>query len=456
MVQDGTSVLRRFGTIAGFCMLRLGTDTLGTCSDITVSIGTDTSTTTDSQSYFVFGHLPVGNYTLNFNTWGAAPVNLPGICITTTQFEDTTYIGTISLLAGDTNNDGNVNMTDWGVFRPAWCEKATTTHINWETYKEGDFNHDGIVDAKDFIVFRINFGKQQQPEGKAKKLTPMPAKAKKTSAEIKLSFNIETLEGVDKNDLRVGNIIYLKVCIRDAKDFLGGEIHLSFNPDVLEVVNAPVPSTTLHTCKINRIPLEKGEIGIQAGDYLKSLKGNLWEFMNKVDNKTGKIDYAVGVSEPQTTEEGEFAVIPFRIKACGVSSDVNFDFEDEENRETIFVAQPTTKIIGEPVEVQSEKITIKVPLVFNDLNSTIVYPNPVRKGEVTEITFTNLPSPVPIMLKIFNIAGELVFEGEKTSSGNKITWDLRNKDNEYVSSGIYIYLLEYQGLTKKGKIGVIK
>ncbi|MEW6096907.1 MAG: NosD domain-containing protein [bacterium] len=105
--------LRRFGNIAGFSMLDLGTITLGTCSDIQVRIvELGTTTTTNDSSYFIFENIPVGTYTLTFDTWGASPATKTNICISPTQFEDTTYIGTITLLAGDVNNDGNVNIGD--------------------------------------------------------------------------------------------------------------------------------------------------------------------------------------------------------------------------------------------------------------------------------------------------------------------------------------------------------
>jgi len=203
--------LRRFGNIAGFCMLKLGTVSLGTCSDIEVRIiELSTFTMTNDNSYFIFENIPVGSYTISFDTWGAAPGKVSDVLISNRQFEDTTYIGTISLLAGDTNNDGKVNIADWPLFADAWREKATVTHTNWDEYKEADFDHDNRVDAYDFIIFRNNFGQQQQ-KGKAKKLTAMPTKAKNTSGRIELSFDLETLEGVDIDELRVGNIIYLKI-----------------------------------------------------------------------------------------------------------------------------------------------------------------------------------------------------------------------------------------------------
>ncbi|MEW6095335.1 MAG: dockerin type I domain-containing protein [bacterium] len=359
--------LRRFGNIAGFCLLKLGTISLGTCSDIQVRIvELGTTTTTNDSSYFIFENIPVGTYTLNFDTWGASPSTKTNICISPTQFEDTTYIGTITLLAGDVNNDGQVNIADWPLFADAWREKATKTHTNWNEYKEADFNHDSKVDAYDFIVLRNNFGEYQK--GKTKKSATMPLKAKKTSGRIELSFDLQTLAGVDINELRVGNIIYLKIYVRDAKDYLGGEVHLSFAPKVLQVVDA---NNTM------------AGIQIQPGDFPQgSLNYPPAELKNEVDNLLGKIDYAVAVWEPEQGNEGILATVSFKVISCGAYSKVGFEFDSEENRETMFIERTgQEQPIDQHPEVSPDEIIIKVPAVFNNLEKALVYPNPAYKGQ---------------------------------------------------------------------------
>ncbi len=440
--------LRRFGNIAGFCFLDFGTR-LGTSSQIQVTIiQTGATTTTNESSYFIFETIPVGSYTLYFDTHGAAPEEVGGVCISQTQFENTTFIGTITLLTGDVNNDGKVNMEDWPGFVDAFFKQEGD--IGWDEAQNADFNQDGRVDDEDFIIFRKNFG-----EGRSKVIQKTSILKPVSDKRIELSFDLETLEGVNINDLRIGNIIYLKVSISEAENFLGGEVHLSFNPNVLEVVNVPVPSPIMPASKMNmkRIPANEG-IRIQPGDYPVN---ESYELINKVDNSAGKIDYAVGVFEPQTQDKGVLAIVPFRIKTSGASSKIEFNFVPEDNRETMFIER-TQDVEEKPVDIRpdvsTDEMIINVPRVFNNFDSSFVYPNPVRKGNI--VTFAELPNSKPIILKIFNITGELVREELKISNPTSITWDLRNKDNEYVTSGIYIYLLEYEGSTKKGKIGVIK
>ncbi|MBI4777440.1 right-handed parallel beta-helix repeat-containing protein [Candidatus Desantisbacteria bacterium] len=439
---------RRFGNISGFCMLDLGEGRSGAASRIQVTIiQTGATTTTNGSSYFIFEAIPTGSYTLCFDTHGAASRKVAGVRISETQFENTTCIGTVSLLAGDVSNDGRLNLEDWPGFADAFFKQESGS--DWEWNKRADFNHDGRVDDEDFIVFRNNYGRQVEGTIILQNSPLMASRAEATGGSLRLSFNLETLDGMDVKDLRVGNIIYLEIRIHDAKGLLGGEVHLSYDPRVLEVVNLPVPEAG-HSGNARRLLAENGGIRIQSGDYF--IDG--WELMNKADNVSGKIDYAVGVFKPETKGEGILAVVPFRIKTAGVSS-MSFDFKEEENRQTLFVERRYVE--GKPVDtisdVQSEGIIINVPKVFipDDIR---VYPNPVDAGKGNEVIFGQLPAGKQVSLKVYNLAGELVFE---RSGMNEIRWGLRNEDNEPVASGIYVYSLrDESGTSRQGKIGVVR
>ncbi|MFH1096937.1 MAG: T9SS type A sorting domain-containing protein [Candidatus Desantisbacteria bacterium] len=104
------------------------------------------------------------------------------------------------------------------------------------------------------------------------------------------------------------------------------------------------------------------------------------------------------------------------------------------------------------MDIVSE-IIINVPLVSNP-DDIRVYPNPVNTGKGIEAIFASLPAGKQVTLRIYNLAGELVFE---KCGVNEIRWGLRNEDNEPVASGIYVYSLRNEvGVIKQGKIGVVK
>ncbi|MFH1962253.1 MAG: cohesin domain-containing protein [bacterium] len=435
---------RRFGNIAGFCLLDLGSGRLGTSSQIRVKIEQTGATATISEdSSFIFRDIPVGTYTLDFDSRGASSKVVSNVRISPAQFEPSTSIGNITLLSGDINNDGKINLEDWPRFVDAFFKQKGCT--NWEEIKQADFNQDNKVNDEDFIVLRDNFGKLTEDMVMN---APSLAKAADMGAgSVELSLNLDTLDG-----LRVGNIIYLKVYIRNATNLLGAEVHLSFDPKVLEVVN--VPAGIMQSQGMNARGFSVSDNLIQQGDYFA---GDVWELMNKVDNISGKIDYSVGVLKAQKArDEGILAIVPFRIKSSGASSDIGFDFKEQENRQTLFVKRRYIGVEEEAIDtiphVRSEGMIINIPYVNPD--DIRVYPNPVDAGKCTEATFDYLPAGRQVTLKIYNVAGELVFE---KSGMNIIRWGLRNGDGDTIASGVYFYYLrDESGVIKQGKIGVMR
>ncbi|MFH1961626.1 MAG: peptidoglycan DD-metalloendopeptidase family protein [bacterium] len=90
--------------------------------------------------------------------------------------------------------------------------------------------------------------------------------------------------------------------------------------------------------------------------------------------------------------------------------------------------------------------------VIKPLNEIIAYPNPAKD----RITLGD-SLPATISVRIFNIAGEMIYEYKGVSENGKWSWLLQNKSDERVSSGIYFFVLTTpEGETKTGKIGVIK
>ena len=85
------------------------------------------------------------------------------------------------------------------------------------------------------------------------------------------------------------------------------------------------------------------------------------------------------------------------------------------------------------------------------VDSVIVVPNPYNISgrlygvgadvEKTErIAFVNVPTPCTI--RIYTSNGNLVNTIEHEQDLSRVNWDGRNTDNQYVSSDVYIYVLE--------------
>ena len=97
---------------------------------------------------------------------------------------------------------------------------------------------------------------------------------------------------------------------------------------------------------------------------------------------------------------------------------------------------------------------------ITDLQKVVVYPNPVKTGEYDVVNFLNFPIDKTGSLAIYNVSGDLVYQskiGPFSPNNNNLTtrWDLKNQNGKKVSSGIYYYVINMAGDTKKGKIAIL-
>ncbi|MGB5529189.1 MAG: T9SS type A sorting domain-containing protein [Ignavibacteriaceae bacterium] len=102
-------------------------------------------------------------------------------------------------------------------------------------------------------------------------------------------------------------------------------------------------------------------------------------------------------------------------------------------------------------------------LARDQVNQINVYPNPyygVNTEELNKynrfVTFTHLPKNAKV--RIFNLAGVLVKNIDKTDDGQFARWDLANQDGLPVASGLYIAYIELPdlGTTKILKLAIVQ
>jgi len=97
-------------------------------------------------------------------------------------------------------------------------------------------------------------------------------------------------------------------------------------------------------------------------------------------------------------------------------------------------------------------------LKFEPINFSLYqnYPNPFNP--MTNICY-DLPKATRVILKIHNILGQEIktLVNEYQTAGRKsITWDGRDRNNQKVSSGVYLYRLETPELSKSKKFIIMK
>ncbi len=127
--------------------------------------------------------------------------------------------------------------------------------------------------------------------------------------------------------------------------------------------------------------------------------------------------------------------------------------------------------VGEPFQCPDDMVELKMEVDPQDnLYNVYVVPNPYRSGgsRLTSSNYHNFPDelvrfvnvPSECIIKIFTVAGDLVWESEQTATsggGGNVEWDLKNRGSESVTSGVYIYRIEKSdGDSVYGRIVVIR
>ncbi|MEW6680361.1 MAG: cohesin domain-containing protein, partial [bacterium] len=390
--------LRRFGSISGLCLIDKGTEAQRQAGILVRLVETGETKTTNANSYFIFSNIPVGIYTLAFTYPGATPATKTDVLITKTQFNDTTEIGTITLIAGDPNGDGQINILDW----PPLAD-SLDSNIGSPNYNPNcDFNADGVIDIWDFMIFRDNFGETQTTRTRG-----IRGLAAKSSGNITLKFEPDIIENA-----KPGDVITLNILISEARNSLCGEIHLTYDKEMLEPTQDK---------------LQLGNWPTQATFTLK----------NRV--KDGKIDYAFGLRKPETSEGGILASLSFIIKKTG-NTKLLFDNDLTSNRKTMFIERTGSE--DQLPNVEQEPIEIDAPLIPNTILLPS-FPNPAKTS--CWIPF-KLSKDAYCKLEVFNILGQKIrtidigFRKKgsytKAKEGSAIFFEGKNNNGEPLSSGL--------------------
>ncbi len=124
--------------------------------------------------------------------------------------------------------------------------------------------------------------------------------------------------------------------------------------------------------------------------------------------------------------------------------------------------------LGVPFECPGEMRSVKLEVdAQNILRRVYAVPNPYRTGgsRLTTDNYHNFPDnkvrfvnvPQNATLKIFTVAGDLVYETVHNGSKGNVEWDGRNRGNEPVASGVYIFrVVEPGGNGVYGRLVVIR
>lgn len=149
--------------------------------------------------------------------------------------------------------------------------------------------------------------------------------------------------------------------------------------------------------------------------------------------------------------------------ATGVTNEktIGMAREDAVNSKWVLITNSKVDTTLRKVEASLTHLTLfqLVARANANLNSVQVFPNPYKPGSATiydralGIRIDNLTTDAKV--KIFNIAGELVYD--VTATDGYIDWLAVNKSGNELASGVYIYYItDTDGHKAKGKFAVMK
>jgi hypothetical protein len=122
---------------------------------------------------------------------------------------------------------------------------------------------------------------------------------------------------------------------------------------------------------------------------------------------------------------------------------------------------------GTPYPCNDQLVTLPLEVdPQSDLYNVYVVPNPVRTGgsRLTTDNYHSFPDglvrfvncPASCTVKIYTIAGDLVWTNDHVDNSGNIEWDTKNLEEQEVASGVYVYRLESGSNSVYGRIVVIR
>jgi len=260
---NGFASSTTMGSLTGKVVSSICSTTFMEFSGINVKILPLATTTTNGSSSFFFTNVPTGTWTLWADTYGAGSIS------TLIYIGTDTDIGTLSLIAGDADDSGQVNLSDFYIFRSQYGLSGVGL--------EGDFDHNATVNITDFYILRQNFGKTRGLSIAGLNdnvfLSILSPKSIKNKEEFEVFLNIANVSSL-----------------------IGGDFYLSYNPEILEAKR------------------------IEKGQFLN----NAPVLQEKIEN--GTISYSIGLLQGDVSGTGTIARIIFKARAFGESM---IEFKDK-------------------------------------------------------------------------------------------------------------------------------
>jgi hypothetical protein len=125
------------------------------------------------------------------------------------------------------------------------------------------------------------------------------------------------------------------------------------------------------------------------------------------------------------------------------------------------------QITGEPVDTDTLTLILTnsendyIDFIINltltgtvNITSVFPFPNPVNLTSTNAVRFRNVPPEAD--LYIYNTVGQRVAVIDSDDGGTIRSWSLKNESGKQVAAGVYLFLINGEGLSEIGKFAIIR
>lgn len=146
----------------------------------------------------------------------------------------------------------------------------------------------------------------------------------------------------------------------------------------------------------------------------------------KVVDQKEKLSSMIGVLNRSSNDEGSagyFSILYFPVLKAG-----------ENDFKIIYKTEPDV------IDTVVYKVLVSEQLMVKDLYN---FPNPMRSETSFMFNLLGTDSPADIKIKIYTVSGRLIKEIDHVPSigHNRITWDGKDNDGDFIANGTYLYKL---------------
>ena len=345
-----------------------------------------------------------------------------------------------------TDPDAIATLMPWNVEARPLTQKAV--HVTWDA-EENDETDATSGQTRYFTVYRAQGEKEEAPDSDAyekvaENLTVTRFIDRRVTKDNTYWYAITTKDGKGNETKRTEPV---SATPREPPQLIGASYHRPGSDEHPTQPESPVPLPNTVSMNGNFWVL------VTFDRRMDPVIGDENRYVLRAEKRIGGVSPVSAIRDRM----GRRALLAFEtdslLEHFGQSLTDTTDQYEITVSNVVDIDENPIRAATQPLEIPLDVLGAAV----SDLTHVRVYPNPVRPNVADKgsVTFDRLPAGTRIQL--FTASGELLETLDVTDQDhNRKEWWLTSNNTADVSTGIYIYVLEFDAEKRIGKIAVVK